>query len=159
MSGIFISFRDQDEPGFAVLLHRELGRRFGFPEIFHASTAIRAGDDFEARLLEGVLAAQVLLAVVGARWLTTPGPAGGRAIDSPADWVRREIATAFARGACVIPILVNDAERLTHADLPGDVDRLRRSQYLRLRHDDLDHDLERIVAELEPRLPARTALG
>jgi hypothetical protein len=49
----------------------------------------------------------------------------------------------------VIPILVDDTDRLTDARLPTDISRLSRCQYLRLRHNDLEYDLACIVAGLE----------
>jgi hypothetical protein len=44
---------------------------------------------------------------------------------------------------------VDDTDRLTDARLPTDISRLSRCQYLRLRHNDLEYDLARIVASLE----------
>lgn len=148
MGGIFINFRKQDEPGFAALLQRELSRSFGAAAVFYASKAIRPGDDFQLGLLGGVRRSEVLIAVIGPRWLTTPHPTGGRALDHKTDWVRREIAEAFARGIRVIPILINDTERLTDATLPDDISQLTKCQYLRLRHDDLEYDLVRITTTL-----------
>jgi len=145
---IFINFRALDEPGFAALLQRELSRAFGSNEVFYAGVTIRPGDDFQVRLLEGVRRAAVLLAVIGSRWLTTPHASGGRAIDRETDWIRREIAEAFASGVRVIPILIDDTDLLTEAPLPADISALSRCQFLRLRHNDLEHDLARIVDSL-----------
>lgn len=141
MSGVFINFRKQDEPGFAALLQRELSWRFGAATVFYASSTIRPGDDYEQALLNGVRDASVLLAVVGPRWLT----ASGHAINRRTDWVRREIAEAFSRGRTVIPVLINDTERLTNLSLPEDISRLSRCQYIRLRHDNLGYDLAKIT--------------
>jgi hypothetical protein len=146
---IFINFRGQDEPGFAALLQRELSRTFGRHEVFYAGTTIQPGDDFQVQLLQGVRRAAVLLAVIGPRWLAAPHPLGGRALDCDTDWVRREIAEAFASDVRVIPILVDDTERLTDAWLPTDISALSRCQYLRLRHSDLEYDLARIVDNLQ----------
>lgn len=90
-----------------------------------------------------------MLAVIGRRWLTVPYPSGGYALNHPTDWVCREIAEAFSQETQVIPILINDTERLTNISLPKDVSRLAKCQYLRLRHDNLDHDLARICDEVE----------
>lgn len=94
---------------------------------------------------------QVLLAVIGPRWLTAAALTGGRALDRHDDWVRREISEAFVCGVTVIPVLVGAADRLTGAPLPADISALSRCQYLRLRHDDAEHDLRRIVEELVTR--------
>ena len=116
--------------------------------MFHAGTTIRPGDNFEVRLLEGVRRAAVLLAVIGPRWLTSVHPSGGSFLDHDTDWVRREIAEAFAQDVRVVPILVDDTERLTNARLPSDIRALSRCQYLRMRHNDLEYDLARIVDSL-----------
>jgi hypothetical protein len=148
MGLIFINFRSQDEPGFAALLQRELSRSFGAKAVFYAATTIRPGDDFELSLLSGLRHSEVLIALIGPRWLTIQHPTGGRALDHETDWVRREIAEAFAGGIRVIPILVNDAERLSVATLPTDISQLARCQHLRLRYDNIDQDLARIIATL-----------
>lgn len=145
---IFINFRRYDDPGSAALLKCELARIVGNTRIFFAGTTIRPGQDFELELLRGVRRSKVLLAVIGSRWLTTPHPNGGRAIDYHSDWVRREIAEAFRHGVPVVPVLTHNAERLTGASLPSDVRRLTKCQYLRLRYQEVEHDLARIVAEL-----------
>lgn len=144
MSQIFINFRAQDEPGYAALLDRELSRSFGRAAVFFAGTSISPGDDFMARLDEGVRRAVVLLAVIGPRWLSATHSSGRRYLDRDDDWVRREIAQAISHDIRVIPILVGDTERLTDVPLPRDIGALSRCQYLRLRHDNVDYDLARI---------------
>ncbi len=152
MAHVFINFRADDSAGFAALLQRELRRQLGPTSVFFAATSIRPGDDFRTRLLDGVREAAVVIAVIGPRWLTAPHPVHGRAIDHERDWVRRELAEAFARGVRVIPVLIDDTERLTDAVLPRDIHALTHCQYLRLRHDDLEHDLARITATLRAAL-------
>ena len=71
--------------------------------------------------------------------MTSPLPVAGsdtRRIDDPADWIRRELAEAFAAGVRVIPVLTDDAEMPTEDELPGDLAALARCQYRRLRHRD-----------------------
>jgi len=145
---VFISYRTSDEPTVAVLLKRELSTRFGGNEVFLATRMIAAGDDFECALLRQVRRATVLLAVVGHRWLDAPHADGGRALDDPGDWVRREIAEALTNGARVIPIMVGTTPLLTHAPLPADIAPLSTCQFLRFRPEDFEADLQTLVAEL-----------
>jgi hypothetical protein len=49
----------------------------------------------------------VLLAVIGPRWLELSDDQGNRRIDDSSDIVRIEISTALQRGIPVIPILLN----------------------------------------------------
>lgn len=148
MAKIFINYRTGDEPNVAVLLKRELSTVFDANEVFLATRMIPAGDDFERVLLRQVRGAAVLLAVVGRRWLDAPGTDGGRALDDPGDWVRREIAEALVNGVHVVPVLVGETARLTNALLPADIARLATCQFLRFRHEDFEADLDTVVAEL-----------
>ena len=154
MATVFINYRTDDEPGTAALLKRELSRVFGEDSIFIATAMIPPGCDFESELLRRVRGCEVIIVVVGSRWLTAEHPAGGRAIDHEADWVRREIAEAFANGVRVVPVLVNATPRLTDESLPPNLERLTRCQYLRLRHDNADYDLARIIDQLVEHVPA-----
>ncbi|HEV3361700.1 MAG TPA: toll/interleukin-1 receptor domain-containing protein [Pseudonocardiaceae bacterium] len=155
MAKIFVNYRGGDGQNSADLLKYALSEKFGADEVFLAPNMIKPGSDFERELLRGVRACEVLLAVVGPNWLTATNAAGARAIEADGDWVRREIAEAFASGARVVPVLLDNATRLTDAALPDDIERLRRCQYLRLRHADFQSDLNRIVAELAKYVPRR----
>jgi hypothetical protein len=155
MAKIFINYRTGDEQGSAVLLKRVLSEYFGSDEVFLGSTMIAPGDDFERELLRRVRGAEVLLAVVGSRWLTAPHASGGRALDYGGDWVRREIAEALTSGVRVVPILVNDAEELTNAPLPDSIAQLAKCQYLRLNHQNFEYDLTRIVDTIGAHVPPR----
>lgn len=157
MAKIFVNYRGGDGQNSADLLKYALSEKFGADEVFLAPNTIKPGSDFERELLRGVRTCEVLLAVVGPSWLTATNAAGARAIEADGDWVRREIAEAFASGARVVPVLLDDATRLTDAALPADIERLRRCQYLRLRHADFQSDLNRIVTELAKYLPRRDA--
>ena len=90
----------------------------------------------------------MLLAVIGPRWLTATDPAGRRRIDDPADWIRRELATAFAAGVRVIPVLTEQADLPTTAELPADIAALSRCQFRRLRYREPTADLARLVTDL-----------
>jgi hypothetical protein len=148
MMRIFVNYRSRDESGTALLLKRELSRRFGAENVFIDSGMIPPGSDFEHALLRQVRRADALLAVIGPRWLTAEHPAGGVALHRRDDWVRRELAEAFAAGVPVVPILVNEATRLTKEPLPDDIARLRTCEYLTLRHDSADSDLTKIINQL-----------
>jgi hypothetical protein len=146
MPRVFISYRSHDEPNAADLLNRELSQHF---KVFLGTCSIRAGADFERELLSAVRSSDVLLAVIGSRWFDVPR---GRP-----DWVRREIAEAFRNRIKVIPVLVGPVNRLTEASLPRDIEELTRRNYLRLRHENTEYDLRRIVDELGgPSAPVNT---
>jgi O-acetyl-ADP-ribose deacetylase (regulator of RNase III) len=153
---IFISYRVQDQPVYAALLDRELGRRFGAESVFLAPRSIRLGDDFADALVTGVRSAAVLLAVIGGDWSDPPGLR--RRYGGVDDWVRREIAEAFAHGIRVIPVLVGGAELPVEAELPADVLPLARCQSVRLNDDTLISDVDDLGTALAPLVESRLGI-
>jgi hypothetical protein len=96
--GVFINYRGEDSSSNGAWLYTELTHRLGEEHIFLDAECIPAGADFAEELLRRVRSARILLAVIGPRWLTATDPTGRRRIDDPADWIRRELAEAFAAG-------------------------------------------------------------
>ena len=148
MCDVFINYRTNDELATANLLNRDLSARFGSNKIFFASKSIDPGDRFEQALLRAVGRSQVLLAVIGSRWLTATNRTGGKALTNPADWTRREILEAFKLGIPVVPILVERTGNLRKDDLPRALAPLASCQSLRLSHRNADADLDRIADQL-----------
>ena len=68
---------------------------------------ISAGQDFVFELQRQVAECDVLLAVIGNRWLDVADAEGKRRLDNPDDFVRIEIAIALLLGKRIIPVLVN----------------------------------------------------
>jgi hypothetical protein len=87
--------------------------------------------------------------LIGPGWLTATDPSGRRRIDDPDDWIRRELAVAFAAGVRVIPILTDDATMPAASELPADIAALPDRQFRWLRHRDADMDLSRIIAGID----------
>jgi TIR domain-containing protein len=151
---IFINYRTDDEPYAAPLLDSNLAQHFGPDVVFRDSRSIMPGDDFEPRIFDAVRGATVLLVVIGPKWLTAAGPDGRRRLDDPNDFVRREIATAFAHGVRVVPVLMN-ADRIRAADLPADIAALAASQDVRVDVRDSHADLSRLVDQLRQLIGSR----
>jgi len=156
---VFINYRGEDSHSYGALLYAELVRHFGDDQVFLDCESIPAGADFVEELLGRVRQARVVLAVIGSRWLTATDADGRRRIDAPGDWIRRELAEAFAAGVRVIPILTEQAEIPAQADLPAEIARLCRCQFRRLRYRDPMADLARIVTDLTSVVPAAAVVG
>ncbi|MCX4686991.1 toll/interleukin-1 receptor domain-containing protein [Kitasatospora purpeofusca] len=155
MPDIFVNYRSADEDTGAVLIERELSRRFGSERVFRASKSIKIGRRFPQELLTAVRRSSVLIAVIGERWADARTAEGLRALDDPEDWTRREIVEAFESGALVVPVLIGRATRLGRHDLPPALAELADCQYRRLDTRNADGDLARIgddLAESVPRL-------
>ncbi|MFF3752748.1 toll/interleukin-1 receptor domain-containing protein [Streptomyces sp. NPDC002018] len=162
MPSVFVNYRTEDALQSAVLIERELSRRFGSAEIFRAGKSVPEGTDFARYILRAVQKSDLLLALIGPRWLEAPAPGGGRALDDPDDWVRREIIEAFDRGLTVIPVLLDRTSRLSKEQLPDSLVELAGLQNLTLSHRDPDADLARLaraVRRVVPHLNDSEAAG
>lgn len=161
VGGVFISYRGEDSQSYGALIYSELSRWFGTERVFLDSESILAGDDFVEVLLGRLRKCDVMLAVIGRRWLSATDDAQKRRIDSAQDWIRRELVEAFVCGIRVIPVLTDGVEIPAEVDIPADIAALSRCQYLRVHHRNARHDLARIVAELIGLYPdlADTARG
>ena len=154
MSDVFINFRTGDEESAATLIERELSSRFGDEKIFRDSKSIRAGEEFPRRLLSAVHGSRVMLAVMGPRWLTAPGPDDRPALENEQDWIRRELLAAKEYGVRVIPVLVgSNMPRLDKAALPRELSWLAEVQYRRFNNRNADADLATIARDLVELVP------
>lgn len=122
---VFINYRTRDSSSAAALLHAEMADRFGPEAVFLDYESIRLGRDFEPELLARLRGSAILLVVVGDRWLD--GEIGHRPIDSPDDWVRREILEALEHDIPVVPVLFPGAT-LDPERLPADLEMLAKRQ-------------------------------
>jgi hypothetical protein len=133
MSGVFISYRRDDTAGHAGRLYDHLTRAFGADGVFMDLDDIGKGDTFADTLTAKLRESDVLIAVVGRRWLTLTDAAGHRRLDNPDDWVREEIRTALTSGHLVIPVRVDGAAMPAAADLPEDIRGLMERQWAEVR--------------------------
>ena len=90
-------------------------------------------------------ACDVLVAVIGKRWLSAADEEGRRRLDNPEDFVRVEVGTALKRGVRVIPVLVEGASMPRAAELPEDLKALVRRNALSVSHDGFRADSERLI--------------
>ena len=124
---IFISYRREDSIGQAGHLRGDLSRHFGSQKIFMDLYAIEVADDFFERITTALDSCNVVVLLIGKRWLTAEEN-NVRRLDNPKDFVRLEIAMALSRGIKIIPVLINGATMPREEDLPEDLQRLARYQ-------------------------------
>ena len=148
MPKLFISYRRSDTQMVAGRLRESLARHFGERAIFRDKNAIAPGEDWTKAVVAALGGGVVVLALIGPGWLTARDDTGRRRLDDPADWNRVELERAFERHSRVIPLLVDDAKPPAEADLPESLKALARSNALKLRDDDWDSDIERLVRAL-----------
>src|SRR5258705_8351424 len=93
---------------------------------------VALGVDFVKVIEKKVSEYDVLIAVIGERWITSKDAQGNRRIDNPKDFVRMEIATALSRDIRVIPVLVDGVLMPPSTDLPDGLNALVSRNSLRV---------------------------
>ena len=151
---IFISYRREETAYPAGWLFDRLVDHFGEGQVFKDIDSIEPGDDFVDVLNSAVGSCDVLLALIGAEWLTVADENGSRRIDNPADFVRLEIEAALSRKVRVVPVLVDGAQMPRAEELPPSLAGLARRHALELSPSHFDFETSRLLRVLEETLGA-----
>jgi PQQ-like domain/TIR domain len=146
---IFMSYRREDTAYPAGWLYERLASHFGRNQVFKDIDSIDLGDDFVEVITTAVGSCDVLLALIGDRWLGITDQDGRRRLDSSGDFVRVEIEAALARNVRVIPILVDGAQMPRADELPESLAKLPRRQALELSPHRFDSDTQRLLRVLD----------
>jgi hypothetical protein len=147
MSGIFVSYRRDDSRDIAGRLVDRLRQEYTAEQLFLDIDAIPAGTNFETVLADRLKVCDVLLAVIGPQWVNAKDASGKRRLDEPADYVRREIASALKRNDVrVIPLLVSNATMPRAEDLPDDLKPLTSRQNYELRYERFNADANDLMS-------------
>jgi hypothetical protein len=154
---VFVNYRREDTGPYARLLQFKLGERFPGLRAFVDLDSIEVGVDFAEAIKSAVDSCTVLIALIGAKWLTVADEDGRLRLDDPDDYVRYEIRIALERGVRVIPVLVDGAKPPRARQLPGDLQPLARLNALQMSYDRLDHDATRLMDAIHRVL--ETAVG
>jgi hypothetical protein len=145
---IFISYRRSDTEEIVGRLYERLIERVEPTSVFRDIHSIPAGEDYQQTVRVAVATSDVLLAVVGPRWLDVEDSAGGRRLDDPTDLVRLEIETALEHRIAIIPLL-HKTPAPKRERLPASLAALSTRHALPLRDDpDFDVDVERLLTAL-----------
>ena len=154
MSRIFISYRREDSAWQAGRIYDRLVARFGKESIFKDVDVIQAGDNFQQRIDEAVSQCDVLIAIIGQKWLSVTDEKERRRLDNPADWVRLEIETALNReNVRVIPILLDKVSMPATQDLPISLQPLCYRHAASIRQDpDFRKDVDYVLRIVEQHL-------
>ena len=145
---IFISYRREETAYPAGWLYDRLVERYP-DQVFKDVDSIELGDDFVEVITAAVGSCDVLLALIGDRWVTIADEDGRRRLDDPDDFVRLEIEAALTRKVRVIPILVDGATMPRAEELPPSLARLVRRNALELSPARFDYDTSRLLNALD----------
>ncbi len=162
MSSLFLSYRRSDSSGAVKYLYHRLKSRLPQWTLFYDHKVLSPGENLPERLRDELTSAEVVLCVIGPRWVGTLKERRHRA---EIDHVREEVRLALSAGHRVIPLLVESASMPTEADL-GDFPELQPLCRLIGQHirpdPDFDMDVERLAAFLDrigPAVGAGSVLG
>jgi hypothetical protein len=116
MARITISYRREDSGLIVGRIFDRLVARYGRDAIFRDIDDVPFGVDFRTHIDQVIEASDVVLAIVGPRWL---GPSESQnRISDEADPVRVEIEAALRKSRPLIPVLVLDAPMPSAPQLP-----------------------------------------
>lgn len=146
---IFLSYRREDSGPTTARICDHLQNHFGDDAIFRDVDSISLGTDFRERIRETIEKANVLIVIIGKRWLSIEKD-GVRRLEQEDDPVRFEIEAAMARKLTIMPVYVNDAPQLAPRDLPANLASLAFNNSLSIRDDRLFRDaIEHLIKDIE----------
>lgn len=147
---IFISYRRDDSPDVTGRIYDVLVERYGAPSIFKDVDSIPFGVDFRKHLQSVVAQSDVVLVIIGDRWLTMTDSAGHSRLQDQGDFVRIEIESALQRDIRIVPLLVRDSSMPKEEELPTSIKDLAYRNGISVRHDpDFHNDMERLIRALD----------
>lgn len=155
---LFINYRRDTDLLRAVLVQQFLTTAFttdygeSAVRVF-LDSGMRLGREWPAELRAELAAADIVLALVGPKWLGAKDAAQRRRIDQPDDWVRLEIEYALEHDKIIIPI--SFAKKLPSPDgLPPSIAGFVSWQSAQVDDATISRDLEPVYAEIRRHLSA-----
>lgn len=145
MPSIFISYRRGDSPGYAGRLYDRLRGDFGKDNVFLDVDAIPPGDDFVEKITEKLDECDLMLVIIGRRWLGAVDEQNRPRLQDKRDYVRIEIQTALSRQVRTIPVLVEGAAMPRAQDLPEPLKAFAHRQAIELSDTRWDYDIRMLI--------------
>ncbi len=134
---IFISYRREDHPEVSAVLHARFGTRFGEANVFRDVPSLPAGEDFVRGIPKRVQACDVLVVLIGPKWVRLIRE---KAIEE-LDYVRAEIATALSEKKLIVPVCICGAKKPDAKNIHYQVRGILERNMVSL-NDPLNNDLE-----------------
>jgi tetratricopeptide (TPR) repeat protein len=142
---IFISYRRDDVPGDARGVRDALAAKFGKSSIFMDVDNLLAGQRFDEELTKALLDCDVLVAIMGPRWMDL---LRAKSANAERDYVREEIARALRHRMVVIPVRVGREGQMPPLPRPAELLDDIRDLVLYQKHDVAHERFGRDVAAL-----------
>jgi uncharacterized protein YecT (DUF1311 family) len=149
MARIAISYRRSDSQDITGRIFDRLVDQYGRDTVFRDIDSIRPGSDYRKQISHALQATDILLVVVGPRWLGQIAGAESR-IDNEADPVRIEVETALKRDIEIIPVLVSGMQMPGAGELPDGLKDLVYRQAVTIDSGrDFDHHIDGLISTLD----------
>jgi hypothetical protein len=142
---VFLSYRREDTERYGPRLYDSLIEHFGADRVVTDFDAISPGEDFSQAFGRNFAPGDVLIVLIGRRWLT----AADNGLDKPDDLVRVAIETALRKDVHVIPTLVHGAVMPSSDALPESLRALTRRNAAVLGDLGWRSDEQRLLEHLE----------
>ena len=147
---VFISYRRDDTKYQARMIYAAFCKVLPRDHVFMDLASIPPGANFRKTLKSWVDQCEVLLALIGPRWIDASDPkTNRRRLDNPGDFVRIEIGEALARDIPVVPVLIDGTSLPDAGLLPDELKDLidRQAEFVEFRT--FEEDVERLISKLE----------
>lgn len=105
---IFINYRRDDTQPMAVVLELLLRSAFDNLKVFLDQEGIQA-EKWPDKIRDALAGSQLVITLVGSKWLSVKNKYEKRRIDEAGDWVRAEIEMAVEQGKTLLPLQVDNA--------------------------------------------------
>jgi hypothetical protein len=159
MARVTISYRRDDSMDITGRIFDRLTSRYGREAVFRDIDNIPPGLDFREHIRASIEDSDVLMVVVGPRWLGGERHGQPR-VHSETDYVRIEVEAALMRHIPVIPLLVGGADMPEPSELP---DSIREFAYRNAVHvdsgRDFDHHMNGLIRATDEILAPRPGLS
>jgi WD40 repeat protein len=148
---LFISYRREDSPRNAERFFNRLTDELGRNHVFRDVDSIRPGQNFLDAIREKLDASNVLLAVIGPRWLTATDQDGRMCLSDANDPVRAELEMGLKLEMRLIPVLLAGATMPSVQELPETLAPIARFHTQEIRDTHFDQDVLDLIAEARTR--------
>ena len=145
---MFLCYRREDASGHAGRLYDAITAHLPLESVFMDIDTIEPGVDFVEVVEEAVGSCDVLLALIGQRWLRTSNETGAPRLQDANDYVRLEIEAALERQIRVIPVLIQDSHMPSAQELPEGMRALARRNAIEISDHRWRYDVDQLLRVL-----------
>jgi hypothetical protein len=147
---VLISYRRDDTGVDTARLHDRLAIEYGEDRVLMDIHDVPLGIDHVDHLRAQIERCSAVLVMIGTEWMAMTNGRGQRRLEQAEDPVRAEVALALQQKHIqVIPVLVQNASMPPTEDLPADIRLLARRNWIQVRPERWNEDVERLLIGLQ----------